>query len=89
MTVAVEPVCANCESWETKDWRLGFCEAVTEKLKQDEEINVQGLQTCQTLCGGTCGKFEPSAEAIREAAEAAEEETYMRGRAGIDYPASL
>lgn len=81
--------CANCSNWDTRDSLVGFCQEITEHLRQDAALLVHGLAACRTSATGWCLRFELSGEAREEADAEARHRRELRGAAGEDYPASL
>lgn len=85
----IEPRCAACVHWDSRDALTGFCQEVTDHLRHDGELMILGLATCRTAASGRCFRFDPSPEALRLAQA---ERKHLRERrlgAGRDYPASL
>lgn len=85
----IEPRCAACVHWDSRDALTGFCQEVTNHLRHDGELMIQGLATCRTAASGRCFRFDPSQEALREAWAEAKHHRDLRRCAGRDYPASL
>jgi len=85
----MEPRCVDCVHWDSRDSLAGFCQEITDHLRQDPLLLVHGLATCRTASSGHCARFEPSGQALDEIrAETAHRRDMLRG-AGRDYPLSL
>lgn len=85
----IEPNCADCVHWDSRDGLVGYCQEITGHFSLDGEVLVHGLAQCRTSARGRCRRFAPS-DAAREQAEA--EERHMREMllsVGKDYPMSL
>jgi hypothetical protein len=81
--------CANCDNWDSRDSQVGFCMEITEYMRLDDRVMVQGLATCRTAATGECLFFEISPEAQQEAMAEAQHVAELRVEAGRSYPASL
>lgn len=85
----IEPACADCVHWDSRDGLVGYCQEITGHFSLDAEVLVHGLAPCRTSARGRCRRFAPS-DAAREQAEAEERHMReMRLSAGRDYPMSL
>lgn len=85
----LEPRCADCVHWDSRDSLAGFCQEITDHLRQDPLLLVQGLAACRTSASGRCARFEPSRQALDESRAEAAHSRDMRRAAGRDYPSSL
>jgi hypothetical protein len=85
----LEPRCADCARWDSRDSLAGFCQEITDHLRQDPLLAVHGLATCRTAASGHCARFDPSRQALDEYEAEAAHQGNMRRAAGRDYPASL
>lgn len=85
----IDPNCADCVHWDSRDGLVGFCAEITDHLGNDPVVLVHGLAPCRTSASGRCARFEASGQALdRLGAERAHLRALARG-AGTDYPASL
>ena len=85
----IEPRCSACVHWDSRDALTGFCQEVTDHLRHDGELMIQGLATCRTGASGSCFRFEPSPSAEQEVREERRRIRALNSGAGRDYPASL
>jgi len=85
----VEPRCAHCAHWDTRDALVGWCEELTGVFRLLPETGVDGLATCRTAAAGSCRLFAPSEDVLREEKAQRDHENDLRRASGADYPASL
>ncbi|GAB6038137.1 hypothetical protein JCM15519_26960 [Fundidesulfovibrio butyratiphilus] len=85
----IEPRCALCAHWDTRDALVGWCQEITGVFRALPETCVDGLATCRTAAVGSCRLFTPSDETLREEKAWKDHENDLRRAAGTDYPASL
>lgn len=84
-----DPRCADCVHWDSRDWLVGFCHEITDHLRHDPILKVQGLSTCRTSAQGRCSRFEASEQALDELRAEERHQAELRAGAGRDYPQSL
>lgn len=77
----IEPRCADCANWDSKNGLTGFCEELTECLKLTE-FDPSGLMPCQMVASGRCKLFEPPEEAVGEARDEVAHMNDLRREAG-------
>lgn len=85
----IDPHCALCAHWDTRDGLVGFCPEITEHLRLAPGLAVHGLAPCRTAASGRCTRFEPSEDARSEQRAADRHQADLRRAAGRDYPATL
>lgn len=85
----IQPHCANCAHWDTRDGLVGFCPEITEHVRLMQSLVIRGLAPCRTAAAGRCARFEPSEEAQAEQRAVTRHEDDLRRAAGRDYPATL
>ena len=85
----IDPRCADCHHWDSRDWLVGYCQEISDHLRHDPALAVHGLATCRTSAQGRCTRFEASAEAKQEIMAEERHHTELRAAAGQHYPGSL
>ena len=79
--------CCNCAHWDTKDSMTGYCQRLTDAVRDEHQAH--GLAILQTQSMGGCDEFEPSVEAQLEAESVRRHQNDLWHEAGDSYPLSL